>query len=62
MIAIRKPYFWNRMSWTECAAYLVRTHQARDFPHACSILASLPRRKRTPPTTPREVRLPYRDD
>lgn len=61
MTTIKKPYFWSRMNWAARAAYLCSSHQARDYSEACSILASLPRRKRSAPT-PREVRLPYRDD
>lgn len=32
------PPTWSRMSWRNRAAYLVESHQARDFSHACAIL------------------------
>ena len=41
------PYFWSRLSFPAKAAYLCSSKQARDYSHACTILASLPRRRRT---------------
>lgn len=59
------PPSWSRMGWSERAGYLCASHQARDYSHACSILAKLPRRKKKPAAiyTPsmRAVRLPYSD-
>ena len=42
---LRLPYFWKGMSWTARAGWLCSSKQARDYSHACSILASMPRRK-----------------
>lgn len=43
------PASWDRMGWTNKAGYLCSTHQARDYPDACSILAGMRRPK---PCTP----------
>jgi hypothetical protein len=43
------PRFWRGMGWTEKAAYLCRTHQARDFADACAILRAMPRKKKPAP-------------
>jgi hypothetical protein len=48
------------MSYTAKAAYLCSSAQARDYSHACSILASQPRRKKLP-SQPVVMRLPYKD-
>jgi hypothetical protein len=51
---IRKPSFWSRLPFTEKAAYLCSSKQARDYSQACSMLARQPRR--TPPKrTPKEI-------
>lgn len=57
---IRIPPFWGRIGWTQKAAYLLSSGQARDYPHACSILAKRKRRKVTP-SAPVVARLPYAD-
>ncbi len=52
------------MGFTALAGYLVSTHQARDYPQACSMLAKLRRKPRKKPAAiyaPRSVRLPYAD-
>lgn len=35
------PHFWSRMGWTEKAAYLCRTHQAKDYSDACAKLRAM---------------------
>lgn len=55
------PFFWKRLPWCEKAAYLTRTHQARDYSDACSILAKMRPRKRPVVRTPVVARLPYKD-
>lgn len=57
---IRKPPFWHRIGWSEKAAYLLSSKQARDYSEACSMLA-----KRKPvkqPTAPVVMRYPYNND
>lgn len=56
------PPTWNRMSFTAKAGYLAATCQARDYSHACSILAKMrgPKRRVVAPTV-RQIRLPYAD-
>jgi hypothetical protein len=51
---IRKPPFWNRMSFTAKAGYLCASKQARDYSEACSMLAKQPRRP-LPKRTPKEI-------
>jgi hypothetical protein len=60
------PPSWSRMSWYQRCAYLCSSNQARDFSHAASMMASLPRPRRIKPAavyTPatRNVRPPYSD-
>lgn len=42
------PHFWHRLSFTAKAAYLCSAHLARDYSEACSMLAKMRSRKRTP--------------
>jgi hypothetical protein len=44
--SIRKPPFWDTLSFCGKAGYLCASMQCRTFSEACSVLASLPRRKR----------------
>jgi hypothetical protein len=46
MSNLRLPYFWRGMSYTAKAAHLCETRQARDYSHACSILAGMKRHSR----------------
>lgn len=52
---LRLPSFFRGMSWVNKAGYLVSSGQARDFSHACSILAALPRKPRPRDLTPKAV-------
>lgn len=64
-MSLRLPSNWHTLGFTQKAAYLCSTRQARDYSEACSILAKLPRRKKKPAAvyTPdtRGIRLPYAD-
>lgn len=44
-VTLRLPSFWHGMGFTAKAGYLCQIGAARDFSHACSVLASL-RKKR----------------
>lgn len=58
---IRKPPFWHRIGWSEKAAYLLSSKQARDYSEACSMLAK--RKPRKPaPAQPVVMRYPYAND
>lgn len=57
MTAFRRPFFWSRLPWTQKAAYLLSSNQARTYEEACSMLASPRRRSKSVPI----VRLPYKD-
>lgn len=50
--SVKTPYFWKGMSFTAKAGYLCATKQARDYSHACSLLAA---RKRKPKARKQEV-------
>jgi hypothetical protein len=64
MSGLRLPNFWSGMSYCAKAGWLTASGQAKDFSHACSILAKMRRPKRNPPAikTPlQNIRLPYAD-
>lgn len=57
---LRLPSYWGGVGRVAKAAYLVNTHQASDFSHACSLLS---KRRRPKPAkyAPVVARLPYAD-
>lgn len=60
---LRLPFFWKGMGHVNQAAYLCSTFQAKDYPHACSILSKMKPRRKKPAvkTPPQNIRLPYAD-
>lgn len=49
------PHFWRGMSWSAKAAWLCSSRNARDYRHACQILASLPRKPKSRDLRPQVV-------
>lgn len=52
MKVLRLPSFWRGMGWTAKAGYLLSSHQARDYPEACSILREMRGPKKPALVTP----------
>lgn len=50
-MSLRLPTFFRGMGYTAKAGYLASSGQARDYSHACSLLAKLPRKPK-----PRDLR------
>jgi hypothetical protein len=51
------------MPWREKARIMVARGEARDFGEACSMLSkSRKQKQKQKPTTPRAIRLPYKDN
>jgi hypothetical protein len=58
-VNLRLPSNWRTLGFTQKAAYLCSTRQARDYSEACSILGKCGGRK--PRMKRKEIRLPYAD-
>ena len=58
---IRKPPFWHRIGWSEKAAYLCSSRQAKDYSEACAMLKKRKPVKRPEPA-PVVMRYPYAND
>lgn len=64
MKPLNLPPSWRRMGFTDKAAWLCLTKQAKNYFEACSMLA---KRKRIKPAAPvqgpaRKIRYPYNND